>query len=109
MISTVAITGMWFTRKQQPTVIGYWYAANGVGIAIGGLLSLTQFVDAFLNPADSSFRSLRLRYRPYQGVSTRLEIRVPHHRVSQRSALALTPKLINIAPSAPAGLSSWAS
>lgn len=33
----VAITGMWFTRKQQPTVIGYWYSANGVGIALGGL------------------------------------------------------------------------
>ncbi|KAK1922842.1 major facilitator superfamily domain-containing protein [Papiliotrema laurentii] len=34
----VAITGMWFTRKQQPTIIGYWYTANGVGIAIGGLI-----------------------------------------------------------------------
>ncbi|WRT64798.1 uncharacterized protein IL334_001732 [Kwoniella shivajii] len=34
----VAITGMWFTRRQQPTVIGYWYAGNGVGIALGGIL-----------------------------------------------------------------------
>lgn len=34
----VAITGMWFTRRQQPTVIGAWYIGNGVGIAIGGLL-----------------------------------------------------------------------
>jgi MFS family permease len=34
----VLITGTWFTRKQQPTIIGYWYAANGVGIAVGGLL-----------------------------------------------------------------------
>ncbi|WVW78471.1 hypothetical protein I302_100425 [Kwoniella bestiolae CBS 10118] len=34
----VAITGMWFTRRQQPTVIGYWYAGNGVGIALGGLI-----------------------------------------------------------------------
>ncbi len=34
----VLITGTWFTRKQQPTVIGLWYTANGVGIAIGGLL-----------------------------------------------------------------------
>lgn len=33
----IAITGMWFTRKQQPTVIGYWYSANGIGIALGGL------------------------------------------------------------------------
>jgi len=33
----VAITGMWFTRKQQPTVIGLWYSANGIGIALGGL------------------------------------------------------------------------
>lgn len=37
-MTPVAITGMWFTRRQQPTVIGYWYAGNGVGIAIGGLL-----------------------------------------------------------------------
>lgn len=29
---------MWFTRKQQPTVIGLWYCANGVGIALGGLI-----------------------------------------------------------------------
>ncbi|GHJ89084.1 hypothetical protein NliqN6_5486 [Naganishia liquefaciens] len=34
----VAITSMWFTRKQQPTVIGLWYSFNGVGIAFGGLL-----------------------------------------------------------------------
>lgn len=33
----VAITSMWFTRRQQPTVIGYWYSANGIGIALGGL------------------------------------------------------------------------
>ncbi|WWD21473.1 hypothetical protein CI109_105959 [Kwoniella shandongensis] len=33
----VAMTSMWFTRKQQPTIIGYWYTFNGVGIAIGGL------------------------------------------------------------------------
>ncbi|ODN94344.1 hypothetical protein L198_05201 [Cryptococcus wingfieldii CBS 7118] len=33
----VAITGMWFTRKQQPTIIGLWYSFNGIGIAIGGL------------------------------------------------------------------------
>ena len=31
------MTGMWFTRKQQPTIIGYWYSFNGVGIALGGL------------------------------------------------------------------------
>jgi len=29
---------MWFTRKQQPTVIGLWYSANGIGIALGGLI-----------------------------------------------------------------------
>ncbi|OWT36696.1 hypothetical protein J008_05545 [Cryptococcus neoformans] len=34
----VALTGMWFTRKQQPTIIGYWYSFNGVGIAFGGLI-----------------------------------------------------------------------
>jgi hypothetical protein len=32
------MTAMWFTRKQQPTVIGLWYAFNGVGIALGGLI-----------------------------------------------------------------------
>ncbi|RSH89200.1 hypothetical protein EHS25_002312 [Saitozyma podzolica] len=34
----VSMTAMWFTRKQQPTVIGLWYAFNGVGIALGGLI-----------------------------------------------------------------------
>lgn len=28
---------MWFTRKQQPVVIGLWYSANGFGISVGGL------------------------------------------------------------------------
>lgn len=34
----VMITGMWYTREQQPIRIGYWYCANGIGIAVGGLL-----------------------------------------------------------------------
>lgn len=34
----ILITGMWYTRTQQPTIIGYWYSANGIGIAVGGLL-----------------------------------------------------------------------
>lgn len=34
----VAITSMWFTRIQQPTVIGLWYMANGIGIACGGII-----------------------------------------------------------------------
>ncbi|KAJ4470101.1 MFS general substrate transporter [Lentinula aciculospora] len=33
----VLITGTWYTRTQQPTRIGYWYLANGFGIALGGL------------------------------------------------------------------------
>ncbi|KAF8913629.1 major facilitator superfamily domain-containing protein [Mucidula mucida] len=32
----VIITGMWYTREQQPVRIGLWYSANGVGIALGG-------------------------------------------------------------------------
>jgi MFS family permease len=32
------MTGTWFTRKQQPTVIGIWYLGNGIGNALGGLL-----------------------------------------------------------------------
>ena len=32
------ITSMWYTRRQQPIRIGLWYTANGLGIAIGGLL-----------------------------------------------------------------------
>ncbi|KAK0432253.1 MFS general substrate transporter [Armillaria borealis] len=35
--SFVLITATWYTRKQQPTRIGYWYMANGFGIALGGL------------------------------------------------------------------------
>ena len=29
---------MWFTRIQQPLVIGAWYASQGVGIGLGGLI-----------------------------------------------------------------------
>jgi MFS family permease len=32
------ITAMWYTRRQQPVRIGLWYTANGLGIALGGLL-----------------------------------------------------------------------
>ncbi|KAF9268407.1 MFS general substrate transporter [Marasmius fiardii PR-910] len=34
----VLITSTWYTREQQPSRIGYWYLANGFGIALGGLL-----------------------------------------------------------------------
>ncbi|KAJ7743088.1 MFS general substrate transporter [Mycena metata] len=34
----VLITSTWYTREQQPTRIGYWYCANGIGIALGGIL-----------------------------------------------------------------------
>ncbi|KAJ7113689.1 MFS general substrate transporter [Mycena crocata] len=34
----VLITSTWYTREQQPTRIGYWYCANGLGIGLGGLL-----------------------------------------------------------------------
>ncbi|ETN37239.1 uncharacterized protein HMPREF1541_08229 [Cyphellophora europaea CBS 101466] len=36
--SFMLITCMWYTRKEQPVKIGLWYTANGVGIALGGLL-----------------------------------------------------------------------
>ncbi|KAI5366193.1 Putative major facilitator superfamily, MFS transporter superfamily [Septoria linicola] len=32
------VTSMWYTRRQQPIRIGLWYTANGLGIALGGLL-----------------------------------------------------------------------
>ncbi|VVT51624.1 uncharacterized protein SAPINGB_P003158 [Magnusiomyces paraingens] len=32
------ITGMWYTRRQQPVRIGIWFSATGVGVAFGGLL-----------------------------------------------------------------------
>ncbi|KKK19544.1 putative MFS allantoate transporter [Aspergillus ochraceoroseus] len=32
------ITSMWYTRREQPVRIGLWYTANGLGIALGGLL-----------------------------------------------------------------------
>ena len=32
------ITSMWYTRRQQPVRMGLWYTANGIGIALGGLL-----------------------------------------------------------------------
>ena len=36
--SFMLITSMWYTRRQQPVRLGLWYTANGVGIALGGLL-----------------------------------------------------------------------
>lgn len=36
--SFMLITAMWYTRRQQPVRIGLWYTANGLGIALGGLL-----------------------------------------------------------------------
>lgn len=36
--SFILITSMWYTRAQQPVRIGIWYTANGLGIALGGLL-----------------------------------------------------------------------
>ncbi|KAL4895070.1 major facilitator superfamily domain-containing protein [Aspergillus ambiguus] len=36
--SFMLITSMWYTRRQQPIRIGLWYTANGLGIALGGLL-----------------------------------------------------------------------
>ncbi|KAF3801999.1 putative transporter [Colletotrichum gloeosporioides] len=32
------ITSMWYTRREQPIKVGLWYTANGIGIALGGLL-----------------------------------------------------------------------
>ncbi|KAJ7493418.1 MFS general substrate transporter [Mycena galericulata] len=34
----VLITSTWYTRAQQPGRIAVWYCANGIGIALGGLL-----------------------------------------------------------------------
>jgi predicted membrane protein len=39
---------MWFTRKQQPTVIGLWYSFNGVGIALGGLIGYGEMLFSLL-------------------------------------------------------------
>ncbi|KAI5922492.1 putative MFS allantoate transporter [Camillea tinctor] len=36
--SFMLITSMWYTRRQQPVRMGLWYTANGIGIALGGLL-----------------------------------------------------------------------
>jgi MFS family permease len=36
--SFMLITVMWYTRREQPLRIGLWYTANGIGIALGGLL-----------------------------------------------------------------------
>lgn len=32
------ITSMWYSRREQPIRIGLWYTANGIGIALGGLI-----------------------------------------------------------------------
>ncbi|KAJ3940519.1 uncharacterized protein N0V96_009523 [Colletotrichum fioriniae] len=37
-VKTLTIFSMWYTRREQPIKIGLWYTANGIGIALGGLL-----------------------------------------------------------------------
>lgn len=34
------VTAMWYTRGEQPTRISIWYAANGIGVAGGGLIGV---------------------------------------------------------------------
>ena len=34
----LVITSMWYNCRQQPLKIGLWYTANGLGVALGGLL-----------------------------------------------------------------------
>jgi MFS family permease len=34
----MAVTIMWYTRREQPIRIGIWYAANGAGLSFGGLI-----------------------------------------------------------------------
>jgi MFS family permease len=38
------ITSMWYTRAEQPSRISTWYAANGLGVAGGGLIGYGMFV-----------------------------------------------------------------
>lgn len=33
------ITGMWYTRQEQPLRVGIWYAMNGFGNMFGALTS----------------------------------------------------------------------
>ncbi|KAK8845623.1 hypothetical protein IAR55_006339 [Kwoniella newhampshirensis] len=35
----IIVTGMWYTRKEQPFRIGIWYSMNGIGNSIGALIS----------------------------------------------------------------------
>lgn len=35
---TVMITAMWFKRDQQAIVVGCWYASQGIGIGLGGMI-----------------------------------------------------------------------
>lgn len=38
-LQTVAITAMWFTRPQQPTVMGLWYASQGAQFSHDDLIT----------------------------------------------------------------------
>lgn len=42
------ITSMWYTRSEQPSRISTWYAANGLGVAGGGLIGYGMFVSLYL-------------------------------------------------------------
>ncbi|WVQ80943.1 hypothetical protein IAT38_003050 [Cryptococcus sp. DSM 104549] len=37
--SYIIVTSMWYTRKEQPFRVGIWYSMNGLGNAIGALIS----------------------------------------------------------------------
>ncbi len=36
--AAMLITTMWYTRREQPFRIGFWYAGNGLAISLGGLI-----------------------------------------------------------------------
>ncbi|KAK0240776.1 MFS general substrate transporter [Armillaria nabsnona] len=53
----VLITGLWYTCSQQPIRIALWYRANGIGIALGGLLG---YAIGHVHQGHSSVVALRI-------------------------------------------------
>ena len=55
--SLIVITTMWYKRKEQPSIMGFWYCGTGSGIILG---SLTSF--GFQHYSSATFNSWQIMF-----------------------------------------------
>ncbi|PYH48855.1 putative MFS allantoate transporter [Aspergillus saccharolyticus JOP 1030-1] len=72
------ITTMWYTRREQSVQIGLWYTANGLGIALGGLLGYgIGQIKGIPNGGISNFGTLIIKGLGYSTLVTHL-MQIPY-------------------------------